>query len=374
MSTTKAISPKVIDFAADARIHRFKIHKQIAPLLSPNNIGINPGGVYNPGATTFRNVRNLLLPRITFGEKYPDSDFVSYVCLAEAKDGLFIQDLSTIDVLSPNDRFPYGYEDARVTPIGRWYYIVATAYDGKTPQITLTRTKNFEQFDYEGIIGPRNIDDKDAFFHPELVNVDEKPKLMLYHRASETGNIQYVLVDSIEELLDKSGEKFWKQEIPVDVKGKITSTTNLDNKTILRTIPQTWEGGKIGGGIPPIKTPNGWLFIYHAVDNFGVYRGGMALLDTFEPWKVISRSPFPILEPTLEFEIAGLVENVVFPQSAILKRNYTEPANPIVYIYYGAADKYVGVAKFKLNDALSYLSQFDKDGKFAGAETTATKN
>lgn len=363
MSVTKAISPRVIGFA-DARINGFNIHKQIAPILRPDNIGINPDGVYNAGATIFRNARALLLPRVTFGEKYPDSKFVSYVCLAEVKDGLFIKDLRTIDALSPNDRFSYGYEDARVTQIGRSYFIVATAYDGKTPQITLTLTKNFEEFDYKGIIGPRNIDDKDAFFHPEPIEVNGKPKLMLYHRVSETGNIQYVLVDSIEELLGDSGEAFWKQEIPVDVKGKITSTTNLDNQTILKTIPKTWENGKLGGGIPPIKTPKGWLFIYHAVDNFGVYRGGMALLDIVEPWKVISRSPFPILEPTLEFEIAGLVENVVFPQGAILKQNYMEPANPMVYIYYGAADKYIGVARFRLNDALSYLSQFDKDGNF----------
>ena len=197
---------------------------------------------------------------------------------------------------------------------------------------------------------------------------------MLYHRASEIGNIQYVLIDSIEELLGKSGKEFWRQEIPADEKGKIISTTNLDSKTILRTIPKTWEGGKIGGGIPPIKTSKGGLFIYHAVDDLGVYRGGMALLDTREPWKVISRSPFPILEPTLEFEIAGLVENVVFPQGAILKQNHMEPANPIVYIYYGAADKYVGVAKFRLNDALSYLSQFDKDGNFIETETTKQKS
>lgn len=369
MYLTEAIIPKVIGFV-DPRIKRFKICKQIAPLLRPDNIGINPDGVYNAGATTFRNTTTFLLPRITFGQEYPDRGFVSYVCLAEVKDGLFIQDLRTIDALSPNDRFTYGYEDARVTPIGKFNHLVATAYDGKTPQITLTLTKDFEQFDYQGVIGPRDIDDKDAFFHPELIYVDEKPKLMLYHRVSETGNIQYVLVDSIEELLGKSGEEFWRQEIPVDAKGKITSTTNLDSKTILRTIPKTWEGGKIGGGIPPIRTSNGWLFIYHAVDNFGVYRGGMALLDTLEPWKVISRSPVPILEPTLEFEIAGLVGNVVFPQGAILKQDCMEPANPIVYIYYGAADKYVGVAKFRLDDALSYLSQFDKDGNFIGTETT----
>ncbi|MBI3591791.1 MAG: hypothetical protein HY094_10490 [Candidatus Melainabacteria bacterium] len=369
MGISNLISSKITNFA-DARINRFKIHKQIAPLLRPNNIGINPDGAYNPGATIHRNNRFLLFPRITFGEKYPDSKFVSYVCLAEVKDGLFIKDLRTIDALSPNDRFTYGYEDARVTLIGRLNYLVATAYDGKTPQITLTLTKNFEEFDYKGIIGPRDFDDKDAFFHPEPIYINEKPKLMLYHRASETGNIQYVLVDSIEELLGNAGEAFWKQEIPVDAKGKITSTTNLDSKTILRTIPKTWEGGKLGGGAPPIKTPKGGLFIYHAVDDLGIYRGGMALLDAHEPWKVISRSPFPILEPTLEFEVAGLVENVVFPQGVVLKQDYTEPANPIVYVYYGAADKYVGVAKFRLNDALNYLSQFDKDGNFIETETT----
>ena len=54
-----------------------------------------------------------------------------------------------------------------------------------------------------------------------------------------------------------------------------------------------------GAGPPPIKTDDGWLLIYHAVDDRhdSKYKVGAMLLDLVEPKKVLHRSPAPILEP-----------------------------------------------------------------------------
>ena len=35
-----------------------------------------------------------------------------------------------------------------------------------------------------------------------------------------------------------------------------------------------WEAAKLGANIPPIKTPHGWLTIYHAVGKDKFYRLG----------------------------------------------------------------------------------------------------
>lgn len=68
---------------------------------------------------------------------------------------------------------------------------------------------------------------------------------------------------------------------------------------------------KLGGGTPPILTPDGWLMIYHGVETraeVGVYRSFWALLDRDEPWRVLRDDGVPLLEgaPALTADIAGL--------------------------------------------------------------------
>ena len=46
---------------------------------------------------------------------------------------------------------------------------------------------------------------------------------------------------------------------------------------------QRWEARKIGAGPPPVKTEEGWLLIYHGVDENRVCRAGAALLYLEEP-------------------------------------------------------------------------------------------
>ena len=89
--------------------------------------------------------------------------------------------------------------------------------------------------------------------------------------------------------------------------------------------------------------------LYHGIsdeDNF--YRVGVILLDLKDPTKILSRSDEPIFEPETEYEKEGLVSNVVFPCGAILQGNK-------FLIYYGGADKVIGVATIKLSDMLVSL-------------------
>ncbi len=47
---------------------------------------------------------------------------------------------------------------------------------------------------------------------------------------------------------------------------------------------------KIGGGTPPILTKDGWLMLYHGVENkgeVGIYRTYWALLDKDDPSKIL---------------------------------------------------------------------------------------
>jgi predicted GH43/DUF377 family glycosyl hydrolase len=55
--------------------------------------------------------------------------------------------------------------------------------------------------------------------------------------------------------------------------------------------PLFWfENRNVGGGCPPIETKDGWLIIYHAVEDtpFGkIYHASAALLDLKNPLKVL---------------------------------------------------------------------------------------
>jgi predicted GH43/DUF377 family glycosyl hydrolase len=122
---------------------------------------------------------------------------------------------------------------------------------------------------------------------------------------------------------------------------------NLDKYTVI-SAQFSWEATKIGAGPPPIRTDAGWILIYHGVDKMATYRAGAALLDYKNPYQVIARLPYPILEPEREYERIGDVGNVVFPQGLVLFGDKLQ-------IYYGGADKVVALAEgnlFQLIDEL----------------------
>jgi predicted GH43/DUF377 family glycosyl hydrolase len=75
---------------------------------------------------------------------------------------------------------------------------------------------------------------------------------------------------------------------------------------------------------------------------------GAVLFDPKNPAKIISRTEKPLFEPETEYEKKGEVSNVVFPCGNVVIKDK-------IYIYYGGADKVVGVATIKISDLLSAI-------------------
>ena len=77
---------------------------------------------------------------------------------------------------------------------------------------------------------------------------------------------------------------------------------------------------KVGGGTPPILTPDGWLELYHGVEAgevVGKYRTFWALLDRDDPAKILRlEDETPLLEanPALcpDLDAARYLNNIVF--------------------------------------------------------------
>lgn len=128
--------------------------------------------------------------------------------------------------------------------------------------------------------------------------------------------------------------------------------TNLTNYIVLD--PKAEHGEEyIGAGGPPIETDVGWLIIYHSVQETKterIYHAKAALLNIDKPEIEISRLNYPLFSPSEKWEIQGFVNNVVFPTGHALFGND-------LYIYYGAGDKHVAVAKLNINELLLELKK-----------------
>jgi beta-1,2-mannobiose phosphorylase / 1,2-beta-oligomannan phosphorylase len=123
------------------------------------------------------------------------------------------------------------------------------------------------------------------------------------------------------------------------------------NPKLLAKAEFDWENQKIGGNTPPIKTKKGWLHIYHAVGKDRKYRLGAMLLDLKDPSIVRYRSTEPIIEPEEKYtyEFAGPYKwGICFPCGSVVIKD-------TLFVYYGGADKFTGVATCPLSELLEYL-------------------
>ncbi|MPN40004.1 1,4-beta-mannosyl-N-acetylglucosamine phosphorylase [bioreactor metagenome] len=121
------------------------------------------------------------------------------------------------------------------------------------------------------------------------------------------------------------------------------------SQVLIEGIEGSWEE-KVGGSTPPIKTEKGWFMLYHGVENGGkgYYRVGALMLDLNDPTRVIARTRGFIMEPEHYYETDGFYKGCVFPTGNVVK-------DGILYVYYGGADKYVGVATADFNDLVNNL-------------------
>jgi predicted GH43/DUF377 family glycosyl hydrolase len=259
-----------------------------------------------------------------------------------------------------------GVEDPRIVKIDDLYYLTYTAYDGINARGALAVSKDLLSFEKQGIIVPPitysnfvylvesagKVDvnyyhdhkfyyqesdpekkmmlwDKDVIFFPRKIN----NKLVFLHRIRP--GIQLVSISGIKDLTIGFWDNYFQ---------------NFDEKIVLNPI-YSHESDYIGGGCPPIETDSGWVLIYHGVENTEkgeIYSACAALLDLDNPTRLIARLPYALFSPKYDWELKGVVNNVVFPTGTALFGH-------TLFIYYGAADTVIGCVSVNLQDLVSEL-------------------
>jgi predicted GH43/DUF377 family glycosyl hydrolase len=257
---------------------------------------------------------------------------VSTIGYAVSKNGFDIDERLKEPIYTPRngELDKYGTEDPRLSIVGDKIFMSYTAYGevpgmekkvGKSIQIAITSIKveDFLNRRWEKFTEPYfpfpGVDNKGAVIFPEKFNGE----YVMYHRIPP-----HIWIAKSKDL------------------------RNWYGMDIIISPQFEWEYYKIGPGAPPIKIPEGWLFIYHGVDRKKVYRLGYFIVHPHDPTKILYRHPEPILEPELEFELQGDVSNVVYTCGAVLIDN-------TVFVYYGGADKVICVATAKLEEFLKPL-------------------
>lgn len=299
------------------------------PILSPVGNTWEAQAVFNPAAVDLGGKVHILYRAFS-------ADNTSTMGYAVSSNGLDVDERLIEPIYIPREDFeikkiPGGFsgcEDPRLTPIGKNLYMCYTAYDGIGPPrvaITSITQKDFIARNWNwsrpALITPRDLDDKDACIFPEKF----KDGYLIVHRVG--------------------GE----------ICGDYLKNLDFDNESVKKCIriigprTNTWDSAKVGIATPPIKTRYGWLLLYHGVSrSHNTYRVGAALLDLKDPAIVLARSTDPIFEPEMDYEKHGFINNVVFPCGIVVRKG-------IIYIYYGGADKVVGVATIKLDIILKAL-------------------
>ncbi|MHB9025732.1 MAG: glycoside hydrolase family 130 protein [Armatimonadota bacterium] len=250
---------------------------------------------------------------------------ISHLLLARSRDGLhFI--LDTAPALYPSESYEeYGIEDPRMTLLDGRVYITYTAVSRSGVCVALASTTDFRHYTKHGLILPP--ENKNVVLFPERI----QGKYLMIHRPTGGG---------------LGGLQMW-----------LASSPDLlhwgDYRPLMAKRPAMWDSARIGAGAVPIKTPVGWLEIYHGVNAEQGYCLGAVLLDLDDPSRVLARSPLPLLSPETEYERSGFYSNVVFTCGATV--THTPAAGAVVQIYYGAVDETTCRADIPLADILDHL-------------------
>ncbi|MGA2619313.1 MAG: hypothetical protein ABSF26_17025 [Thermoguttaceae bacterium] len=286
-------------------------------------------------------------------------DYKCYLGLAVSDDGYHFRRVGDRPVLGPSVEGFDGatIQDPRLIKLGAWYYLTYACrhypfgqfwrpevrrryltpdcppefprYLRSNATLTgLALTQDFQTWIRAGWLTDPLLDDRDVILFPGQVG----GKYVMIHRPLEWVGPQYGTREACA----------W-----IAAADDLLGFPQAPSKLLLAN-RYPWEAFKLGVNTPPIRTPDGWLTIYHAVGPDKFYRLGAVLLDLAEPGRVLHRTPDWLMQPEEDYEIEGYYRGVCFPCGAVVIEG-------TLFVYYGGADKYCAVATCPLDELLEHL-------------------
>jgi predicted GH43/DUF377 family glycosyl hydrolase len=293
-------------------------------------------GAFNPGLTRLPNGNLALFVRVAEALKTPVRDSAAYMIRwTNAGYVLDAYPLAELDLSDPRTfklrthfyptmgltslswilpvevspdglevrRAQYGIEDARVSLIDGVYYMTVCSVGAERHGASLYTSHNGLDFELRGLV------------------LDHQNKDMLYFEGKIGGEFW-----SLTRPL--GGTYFlYPPNSPFHAGPSINLATSCDGlhwkpheAPFIRPRKDRLTALKVGGGAQPIRTPKGWLILYHGVEPqgvVGIYRTFWALADLENPGRILhdeGRTPLLECNPHLSQHIADkrYLQNVVF--------------------------------------------------------------
>lgn len=291
------------------------------PILTPRvqEESFEKACVYNPAAIV-KDDKVYLLYRAEQGYY---ASYNSRIGLATSDDGFAFerfQGAPIIDLDENREEEKRGLEDPRIVRLedGR-YFLTYTAYAGMDEQghqITLSGAFSYDLIHWERI--------------GRLVPGREKAGAIVQEYKWQGKYVMYF------------GEGLVKVAFSEDLRN-----WEVREQPTLEPREGYFDSFLVEGGPPPIVTDEGILLIYNSSTagldwqgkkDWVSYQPGFAVFDKDDPIKLLYRSDEPILRPTEYWEMYGKVNAVVFTNALVnFKGKWL--------LYYGGADKSIGVAE-----------------------------
>jgi beta-1,2-mannosidase len=318
----------LLPFAATARLPFGPWHRASeTPIISPQGATWQSAGTFNP-AVVLHNGKFVMLYRAQ------DKNGTSRLGYAESTDGIHFT-RHPDPVLSPETDYETdgGVEDPRLVKFkgkfddakfGDTYYLTYTGYNKKDAQLCLATSKDLIHWERKGVILPA---------YKGNWNVGWTKSGAIVPKKIQDKYWMYFLGTSADKT-DQMGLAY---------SADLIHWTEATQSPVLPRRPGQFDSRVVEPGPPPVITRDGIVLIYNAADDKLVYRTAVAVFDLNDPRKVLSRSDKPIFSPEKDWEKVGQVPNVVFVEGLVRQGSR-------YLFYYGAADKYIGVAEAAAKD------------------------
>jgi predicted GH43/DUF377 family glycosyl hydrolase len=297
------------------------------PILSPQGATWESAGTFNP-AVVLQNGKFVMLYRAQ------DARGTSRLGYAESTDAIHFTRRPE-PVLSPETDYEKdgGVEDPRLQKFGDTWYLTYTGYNKKDAQLCLATSLDLIHWQRKGVILPAYKGNWNVGW-------------------TKSGAI-------VPEKIDRHYWMYWlgtaadkTDQMGLSYSDDLIHWTEATTTPVLPRRPGMFDSRVVEPGPPPILTPRGIVLIYNGADDHLVYRTAIAIFDRKDPRKLLSRSDTPIFAPEKEWERVGQVPNVVFVEGMVATHSKEDVVghNEYFLFYYGAADKFVGVAEARVTN------------------------
>lgn len=215
----------------------------------------------------------------------------------------------------------HGISDCRVTEIDDLFYLSYVMSSSFGHGVGMSQTRDWKRYERRGMIFPHG--------NMGCAIFEEKIRgryFALHHPAGPSPDGNFIWLAESPDLIH------WG-----------------NHKCIATSRKNMWDCNGVRASASPIRTPGGWLVIYHGADREYRYCLGALLLDTRDFGRVIARSESPFMEPSEAYEMNGT------SASSIFSNGYLVVGDKIL-LYYGSSEGAVCGAELSIDEILKSLS------------------